>query len=48
MRFCESALAGNMGFAIGKAILVHMYVLKGAVQEWSADVRRRGGVVIGG
>jgi hypothetical protein len=21
---------------------------KGAVQEWSADVRRRGGVVIGG
>jgi hypothetical protein len=46
----KSALAGNMGFAValGKAILVHMYVLKGAVQEWSADVRRRGGVVIGG
>jgi hypothetical protein len=48
MRFCESALARNMGFAIGKAILVYMYVLNVLYRSGVADVRRQDGVVIGG
>jgi len=39
MRFCESALTGNMGFRIGTAILVcmYMYVLR---VVYSSRVRR--------
>lgn len=36
--FVRSALAGNMGFCIGKTILAYMYVLRHAVREWRADI----------